>query len=350
MNLSRAIRPLFATVIVSIELDFKTCRVASHFYRRGKRVTAQTKEFRTNPGEVPIQAIRYARKIRAKNPFTYITVLSQSIVQGILNTDNEEEFKKFGINSAEITYKRFDNHWSVYISNEGIAETKKRFLGLGADFIISPFLVLYRLAKDTFQDSCKLYVLFQRSNITMLITKQNAGAMFGGYYVLESTIDSELIVVKNKLSEEDELQKNDVEQDLQSELSSIEDLDLESDGSDDELIEVLRHDDGAEQTPAEKAETEAEEKTDDLDDFSRINSAAKFIQSAVNEFYNNANYQSEFINEIVIFNPHNISQETLQQIEQITMLEVHIFSCDVADELALLGYESYKFFERKGQI
>ncbi|TLD82412.1 hypothetical protein LS70_007350 [Helicobacter sp. MIT 11-5569] len=346
MNLFRLIRPLFPTIIVGIEIDNKTCNVVAHFYKGGKLISSQNKEFRTNPGELPIQAVRYIQKIHAKNPFTYTSVLSYSIIQGVLNTDKEEEFKNFGVNCAEVAYKRFDNNWSVFVSNEGIAETKKRFLRLGADFVISPFLVLYHLAKDTFQDTCKLYVLFQRSNITMLVTKKNCGALFGGYYILESEIDAELTVVRNSLSEdEDDIQQTDIEKDLQDELSGIEEVDLSNDANDDELIEVLKGND----TDAPKSD-EDQENREDLNDFSRVNTAAKFIQSALNEFYSNALYDSEFVSEIVIFNPHDIKQETLQQIQQITMLEVNIFSCDIAKELANLGYDSYQSFKAKGQV
>ncbi|MBX7490762.1 hypothetical protein [Helicobacter turcicus] len=346
MNLSRLIRPLFPTIIVGIEIDHKICNVVAHFYKSGQLVSSQSKEFRANPGELPMQAVRFIQKIRAKDPFTYISVLPCSIIQGVLNTDKEEEFKNFGVNCAEVAYKRFDNNWSVFVANEGIAETKKRFLKLGADFVISPFLVLYRLAKDTFQDSCKLYVLFQHSNITMLITKRNCGALFGGYYVLESEIDSELTVVRNSLSEDDDdIQKTNIEKDLQDELSDIEEVDLSNDATDDELIEVLKNN----EEDDEKLHTESEN-SEDLDDFSRVNTAAKFIQSALNEFYSNSLYNSEFISEVVIFNPHNIRQETLQQIQQITMLEVSIFSCDIAQELANLGYDSYQVFEAKGEV
>ncbi|MCI5969479.1 hypothetical protein [Helicobacter sp.] len=347
MNLSRLIRPLFSTVIVGIAIDHKTCNVATHFYKSGRLISSQRKEFRTSPGELPMQAVRFIQKIRAKNPFTYTSVLPCSIIQGVLSTDKESEFKNFGVNCSEITYKRFDNNWSVFIANEGIAETKKRFLKLGADFIISPFLLLYRLAKDTFQENCKLYVLFQHSNITMLITKKNCGALFGGYYVLESEIDAELAVVRNSLSEDvDDIQQEDITKDLQEELSDIEEVDLNNDANDEKLIEMLK---GDSEDDGIKLHTETEN-NEDLDDFSRVNTTAKFIQSALNEFYSNPLYNSEFISEIVIFNPHNIRQETLQQIEQITMLEISIFNCDIAQELANLGYDSYEVFESRGEV
>lgn len=349
MNLIKTIRPFFATVIAGIEVDHKLCSVVVNFYRRGKIIQTQTKEFKTNPGELPIQAVRYIKKIRAKNPFTYVSTLSRSITQGVINSDKEGDFEKHGINCNEIVYKRFDNNWSVYVLNQGIAETKKCFLKLGADFVVSPFLVLYRLAKDTFQDSCKLYVLFQRSNMTLIVTKQNAGVLFGGYYVLESEINLGLSIVKYSLSEDEEdIQKTNIESDLQHELSGIEDvLDLDSESDDaEDLIKVLKNDD----TEDELQEDSKEPKGDDLDDFSRVDTAAKFIQSALNEFYNNDLYEGEFISEVVIFNPHNIAEETLQQIQQITMLEVQVLTCEVAKELADLGYESYRFFETKGQV
>ncbi|WP_297811539.1 hypothetical protein [uncultured Helicobacter sp.] len=350
MDLIKTIRPFFATVIAGVEVDHKLCSIVVNFYRRGKLLQTQTKEFKTNPGELPIQAVRYIKKIRAKNPFTYVSTLSRSITQGVINSDKESDFEKHGINCNEIVYKRFDNNWSVYVLNQGIAETKKCFLKLGADFVISPFMVLYRLAKDTFQDSCKLYVLFQRSNMTLIVTKQDAGVLFGGYYVLESEINLGLSVIKHSLSEDEEdIQKTNIESDLQNELSGIENvLDLDSESDDAEsLIKVLKNDDREDELHEEINESS---KGDDLDDFSRIDTAAKFIQSALNEFYSNSLYNGEFISEVVIFNAHDIAQETLQQIQQITLLEVQVLTCDIAKELANLGYESYKFFESKGKV
>lgn len=346
MNLKGVIRSLFATTIIGVELDYKTCNVLVHSYKRGALVHTQAKKFRTNPGELPIQAVRFIQKIQTKNPFTYISTLTASIVQGALNTTKEQEFETFGVNAKEVAYKRFDNDWSVYVSSEGVAEVRQKFLRIGVDFTISPFLVLYHLAKETFQDSCKLYVLFQRSNLTMLVTKQNCGVLFGGYYVLESAIDSELAIVKNTLSEDErDIETTNIEEDLQQELSGIEEVDLSNSGNDDELIEVLKGGEGKEESFKEDGEAK-----DDLDDYSRVSTAANFIQGALNEFYSNEIYAGEFINEIVVFNPHEISYDTLSQIQKITMLETQILNCDIAQVLADLGYESYRFFEAKGQV
>lgn len=337
---------MFATAIAGVELDYKTCSIVVNFYKHGQLIKSQSKNFRTNPGELPIQAVRYLQKIHTKNPFTYISTITHSLIQGALNSANEADFKKFGVNSKEISYKRFDNDWSVYISNEGIAETKQRFLRIGVDFAISPFLILYNLAKETFQDSCKLYLLFQRSSLTMLITKQNAGVLFGGYYTLESAIDSELTIVKNTLSEdEDDIEKGNIEQDLQQELSGIEEVNISDTNDDNELIQVLKN-----ENDNDDFVDNGDEKNDDLEDFSRVSTAANFIQGALNEFYNNSLYASEFISEIILFNAAEIAHETLGQIEQITMLDVQIKPCEISSVLANLGYESYKFFEQKGQI
>ncbi|MDA3969580.1 hypothetical protein [Helicobacter ibis] len=344
MNLSKTIRSFFATVIVGIEVDNKSCIIASKFYKNGKNIDTQTKEFKTIPGELPAQAVRYVKKIRTKNPFTYISTLSSSIIQGAIHNEKEVEFEKYGINPNEIVQKN-QNSWLVYVSKDGIAETKKRFLKLGADFIISPFMVLYYLSKNIFQDSCKLYILFQRSNITMIVTNKNEGVLFGGYYVLDSEIDSELKVVENTYNFDDE---DDLSSGIQDELSDVDGIDFSHNGSDEELIEVLKGDDSDFDSSDESSGED--NSGDDLNDYARVTTASKFIQTALNEFYNNELYKSEFINDIVVFNPHNIEEETLKQIENITMLEVRIEECNISEVLANLGYESYKYFDEKGQV
>lgn len=348
MNLTKIIHHFFSTAIVGIEIDNKNCNVVVKFYRGGKHIRTQTKTFKTIPGELPAQAVWFIRKIYAKNPFTYIVALSSSIIQGAINTNRKEDFSQYGINADEVVKKSFSDGWSVYVSKEGIAETKKRFLKLGVDFIISPFLVLYHLAKDTFQENhCKLYILFQRSNMTMIVTKSNSGVLFGGYYALESEIDSELKIVKNSFNQEEEGESADITKDIQQELSEIGDVDLDNEEGDDALIEILKGDDKQEE---EIKDENLEQDNDDLDDFSRVNMATKFIQSAMSEFYNNDIYKSEFITEIVLFNPNNISTETLKQIQNFTMLEVKIMPCNIAETLVDLGFESYQFFEARGEV
>ena len=71
MNLSRLIRPLFPTVIVGIEIDYKTCYIVAQFYKNNRLISTQTKEFRTNTGELPMQAVRYIKKIRKRFGIAY---------------------------------------------------------------------------------------------------------------------------------------------------------------------------------------------------------------------------------------------------------------------------------------
>ncbi|MCH5322105.1 MAG: hypothetical protein J1E31_00795 [Helicobacter sp.] len=345
MSLAKTIRPFFATVIAGVEIDNKLCAVTLKYYKRGKVFKTQTKEFKTILGELPAQATRFLKATRNRHPFTYITTLSNTMIQGAINTDRDSEFEKYGIKKDDIVRIGFDNQWSAYVSRVGIAETREKMLRVGVDFIISPFVILYHLAKATFQDSCKLYVLFQRSNITMIVTKLNEGVLFGSYYVLESEIDSKLKLAENSLSEDiDDIDELGVTDDIQKELSDIEKVDLDNQEDDDKLIEALKED------STEESQENMQEKKDNLDDFSRVNMATKYIQSALNEFYSNAIYKSEFINEIVLFNPHDIPEETLQYIQETTLLEVKVMPCSVTEELAILGFESYKFFESKGKV
>ena len=149
--------------------------------------------------------------------------------------------------------------------------------------------------------------------------------------------------------DEDEMQKINIQDNIQDELNEIEEVDVANEHSDNELIEILKSEN--EEIGDEAKEENLEDSSDeDLDDFSRVSMASKFIQSAINEFYNNEIYESEFIREIVIFNPCDIQEETLKQIQNFTMLEVQITPCNVAEILAELGFESYCFFEAKGEV
>ena len=52
----------------------------------------------------------------------------------------------------------------------------------------------------------------------------------------------------------------------------------------------------------------------------------------------------------MLFNPNNISEETLKQIQNFTMLEMKIMPCNIAEILVELGFETYRFFEARGEV
>lgn len=342
MNLAKIIRPFFSTLIVAVEVDNKLCIITVQYFKNDKAKKTITKEFKTIPGEIPAQAIRFLKRISAQNPFTYIVTLVDSIMQGAVNTDKDEEFGKYGISKDEVLKIKFERRWSVYVAKNAISEIKHKFLNTGIDFIISPFSLLYNLTKDRFQDSCKLYVLFRRSNITMIITKPNEGVLYGSFYTLESDIDSKLKMMTHNLSEDvDEINSLDVTLDIQKELSDIDDMGLDHDSEDGELIETLKEDSLNEDSD------NMEQKKEDFDDYAKISTAVQYIQSSLNEFYSNEIYKSEFINDIVIFNPHKISEESLAYIHSTTMLDVEIVDCDLPKELTKMGYESYYVFAKR---
>ena len=339
MNLAKIVRPFFSTLIVAVEVDNKNCLITVQYFKKDKAKKTLTKEFKTIPGEIPAQAVRFLKRISAQNPFTYIVVLVDSIMQGAVNTDKDEEFGKFGVNSNEVLKIKFERGFSVYVAKSAIAEIKRKFLNTGVDFIISPFALLYNLTKDRFQDSCKLYVLFRRSNITMIITKPNEGVLYASFYTLDSDIDSKLKMMTHSLSEDvDAIDSLDVTLDIQKELSSIDDIGLEHDSEDSELLDDLKEDNLGEDS------LDLEEKKHDFDDYSKVSTAVQYMQSSLNEFYSNEIYKSEFVNDIVIFNPHNISEESLAYVHNTMLLDVEIVPCDLLKELIKIGYESYSFF------
>ncbi|MDE5591816.1 MAG: hypothetical protein K2I63_02500 [Helicobacter sp.] len=339
MKLTKVIYSFFATIIIGIEIDNKFCYITVKTYKRGKLIDSYTKEFKTDLGELPISAINFINKIQSKKPFTYITTLSSSIVQGIIHAQNQSQFIKYGVNVKEVEARKIDN-WFVYVSKEDILETKKKFSKVGVDFIISPFLILYTLTKDFIKDnkgSCKLYLLFQKSNITMIVATGDCKVLFGAYYVLESGIDAVINTIKDPLSHDLEgMERVEIVKDIEDRLTSFSESE---DELDDELIKSLKGD--------TKEESHAPAKQQSFDDFMRISYAVRAIQSAISEFYNNEIYDREFIHGIVIFNPHKIEEEVLMHIQNTMMLDIEIVPTNVSEIVADLGYESYLFCQER---
>ena len=114
------------------------------------------------------------------------------------------------------------------------------------------------------------------------------------------------------------------------ELDNIESEDEEFDS----FVDITKLDDMEDEDILESAEEEVVSSTlEDLELYGREVVIFKIISSAIEEYYKNDIYDSEFLEEIIIYNDSNISNDIITMIENDLFLDVELHSIDVKEEM-----------------
>ncbi|PAF41192.1 hypothetical protein BKH45_07905 [Helicobacter sp. 11S03491-1] len=328
---SRLIRNFFSNVFIGVNVDSKICSLKVMRIKDGKVIEDFNREFKTIDNEVSMDAIKLIRSYQEKYPFTYLSAMSKNYNQGIINKEKKEDLSKYGINPKECNILDF-NTWKVYIKNSAIQENAARFSKInGIDFLFSPFIVIYHRIKNKIGSKTSLYVLQERSSVSLLVADLE-GIYFGGYFMVEGEVEDMEI-------EQESLEKKDFHTDLPTMDYKDEDLDdeiddlvdLDSEFFIDKLNEKLLLDNQEEDSSKDK-----------VNDLTKISIVSNIIQNSLREFYSNELYESKFIEEIVILDAYGISDGALNYLGENTMIETSKISVCIVDELVGLSKIEFK--------
>ena len=327
-NIRRAIRELFSTFIIGVNVDFRNCYVRVKVSKRGQVTRDELHEFKTVQGDVPIEAAKFIRRLRKKNPFTYVATISHSIQQGAIGTVKEGDFIRFGIFARDVKTVGIQKMWSAYIAKEGIAESRRKFAkSQGIDFLFSPFLVLHQALKGRLDSKKRLYILQQRSNLTLAVMNKEK-LYFGGFFVLESELEGDSRgdgLKENMSGRSSSTNITDALEMLDNELGEI--------GALEELDDHITLEDFEEHS----APLPQNDEKSSLDDFARILDIEKFIHNSLAEFYKNEIYESDFVSEIVILDTYGISSGALAHLRGTLLIDVKAIPLETTATLVALA-------------
>jgi len=318
MGLVEKFLPLFQVAYVTVILENKFCRVFTKIKKGSSIVDTIDKKFDIKNGEISVDVINHINKYQNKYKFVYIGTLLNSINQGSIKGHRREDFKKFGVVYNNIEKVVIDKSWSVYGFADDILLLKDSFdRQVGIDFILSPFIVLYKVFKSDFSSRLKLYVLCQKGSVALAVFKGNS-FLFGAYFSIDSSSETFQTDTDSKGGSNS---NNDGDNEELEELVFFED---------DE--DVIALDDSGE--AIESDEDESSEKDDDsvasIEEFNEGVDLFNFIKSAIEEFYKNSKYENEFIESITIANACNLTDEVVTYIKNELMMDINIKDIDIA--------------------
>ncbi len=326
-KISKIIQKKFSNVFIAVVAEKNEYVLRYIVVKNGKIITNEDKRFPMDEDKKLSSDIKeFLTSLQNSYKFVYISYLLDSIGQNCVPTCDEKEFIKYNIDKEKIIQVCIENRWTAYSLKSDIEWIKSVFEVSGIDFIYSPFVILNDFIKNKKQKiKSNLFLLYTENFITLMIFDKDDLVFSAFFKIPYKEFDFS--------QDDDEPKPEESESIIEGiELDNIESEDEEFDG----FVDITKLDDdtGVEEEILESAKEDVATSTlDDLELYGREVVIFKFISSAIEEYYKNDMYESEFLEEIIIYNDSNISNDIITMIENDLFLDVEIHSIDIKEEM-----------------
>ncbi len=339
-KISKMIQKRFANIFVAIVSEENEYVIKYIVVKKGNIVSKDEKRFSMGEDKkLSSDTKGFLHSFQKDYKFVYISYLLDSLGQGCISTCSNEKIEEYKIDKNNIFQVCVENSWMVYTSKTDIKWIKSLFGDIGLDFIFSPYIVLNNfINKNKDCNKQTLHFLYMENSITILIFDEKK-LIFNAFFKIpykefnfdndeefkpESSEDiSDGIELDNIESEEDEFEN----------FVDIAKLDDDSDDEIDEEDDILS-------SAKEDIKSSALE---DLELYGKEMIIFKYLHSAIEEYYKNDKYESEFLEDIIIYNDSNISNDIITMIENDLFLNVEIHTVDAKEEMINMSIEEVDF-------
>ena len=316
--LKKLYETLYLKVLVNIVIgDTKTIIYIEMLNKKGV-VSANEKVFDTK--YLSREMYEFIGTYISETPFYYISILDNSSSQGVIPSCSKQKVASFYDVSA-CEYKCYDKKWTYYTAKSDIYAIEKVYEKTGVDFIFSPFIVLSNFFKDKIESHLAMFILLDEGSISLSIFN-NSELLFGQYIDVHADLESEDMLIDD--NEEMDLQDIDLDEEDSIDLDdidTIDDIDELDDFSD--IADLDSIDDIVEFSETKDVEEELADREDAQEhpivesnglnkDYQRF----VLIQSAVNSFYRDEKFDSEFIENVYIADSAGVTSDLKKYLEE----------------------------------
>lgn len=269
-----------------------------------------------------------------ESPFCYISILDKSQNQGVLPTCTTSEMGKYcDISASE--HRCYSSDWAFYTSEYDLEAIKQDYKSIGVDFIFSPFVLLAKFFKDKIESTLSIFVLVESNSLSFTVF-DHGKLLYGEYLSVQSNKERDTLLMNTSLDDE-------LGDDAEMDGINLEDITIDDDSSgfeDFATIEDLDAGDMIEEfsqsAPLEEVSLEKEEHTVSSgfnEDYQRF----VLIQGALNTFYKDSKYKSQFVESIYVADGVGVSSDLKNYLEEEIFLSVYIRKIDLAAALCDLA-------------
>lgn len=299
-----------------------------------------------------------------KTPYFYISILDKVNTQGAIPNCANDKISDF-IDVSTTRHLCYHDSWTYYTTKSEIEALQKVYSKVGLDYIFSPFVLLSHFFKDKIESYMAMFILIQEGNISITMF-DNSKLLYATYLELDYSNDSEELSIEDNIDlvEDDNIDLGDVDVlDDMDTLDSLDDMDTldslddmdsldEMDSLDDfgDIEDLDSFDDMSDFDDDKDVEEELIDELDVSDTTTATTNQVKqsnsftgdyhiflMIQRAVNAFYKDEKFNSEFIESVYIADALGVSDDLKKFLEEEMFLSVYIRKINLSIEVCNLA-------------
>ena len=323
---------LYVKVLVNIIIGHTKTIVYIEILNKAGTLNSYEEEFDTK--YLSAQMYEYITSYTKETPYFYISILDYSPSQGAIGTCSKHKVGYFEDLSAS-EHKCYNDKWTYYTAKTDVYAIEKVYEKIGVDFIFSPFVLLANFFKDKIDTHLAMFVLIQEGSLALSIFNKSE-LLYGEHLDIETEITSDELIDDNDIAEIEKEMQESIDLD---DIASLDDLDELDDDFGDiaDLDSIDELDDFDETKDIEEELAENEDMQDypiqDMDGLNEDYQRFSLIQSAVNTFYKDEKFESEFIENVYIGDCVGVSSDLKKYLEEEMFLNVYVRHVDLASEL-----------------
>ncbi len=351
MGIRTVLQKKFPNLFVAVVLSETECEVRCKVLKDGAIVKTFSKAFALTP---PMDALdknleNYLMNLQDEYQFVYIAFLLGTLGQGAISGIGNTTFSKHSVDIKNVHNVTLLNQWSAYASYIEIKWAKNLFSEVGLDFIYSPFILLNDFVVSQKLKNKPTCYLLNCQDFFILAIFEEKQLHFGAFFKTqtdttfshsddvddwENEQEEEGIIDSEGMPETAVQEEDDDEDDREgieelSELGELSELDDMNDlRSTDSFSDI-----GDKALGAYKGMEGLKDEDISLELYGRDLLVYKYLKTALEEYYHNPLYTSEFLDEIIIFDSYEISSDLIHQIEDELLMDVEIHKVDVSDRM-----------------
>lgn len=344
--MSFTLQQYFPNLFVVIVLEAGVCRLLGRVVKNRQIV----KTFETifdNPSEDKIdeKVITYLEEKKREYHNIYTALYSNSIGQGAINGTENKDYKYHSVDISNVTKVNMENGWSTYISYIDLKWAKNMFEPFGLDLLYSPFVLLGKCVEaDEPRDKPTLYIYNHEDSFAVGVFEKHT-LIFGAFFkTRQSQIQTDIKFSQDWSEAEEEkgidnlVDLESINDNSHSELDEYENLDDLDDTLDDNIDFDLDSNDVIEDN-IDDLDHSFDNAEESMSLLGRDMSMYKYLVNAIKDFYGDSRYNHNFIDDIIIFDNHEITEAITSMIQEELLMSVKIkkvktleLMCDLARE------------------
>ena len=322
---------LYLKVLVNIVIGNSKTAVYIELLNKSGLVASDEQEFDTK--YLSTEMHEYILEATKESPYFYISILDNSSSQGAIPTCSKHKTGFYHDLSAS-EYKCYKDKWTYFTSKTDVYTIEKVYEKVGVDFIFSPFVILANFFKDKIDTHLAMFILVEEGSLALSVFN-NSELLYAEHLDINIEVPSDELVAyeQDDDEEEDSIDLDDI--DSIDGLDDIDSLDDFGDIADLDSIDELDEFDETIDIEEELAESEEIEDlpTRGSDGLNQDYQRFLLIQNAINNFYQNEKFESEFIENAYIGDCIGVSADLKKYLEEEMFLNVYVRHVSLTAEL-----------------